>query len=315
VRETHHEVVASDGWRLGLTELHFDDPVKPSDEAFVFVHGLAQNRTAFSEGDLPKALLARGARVFCAELRGHGKSRGEGRSNGWGLAEHLRRDLPALIARACELSGADGVHLLGHSMGGILGYAYLAEPDRVRSLVTFGAPLVLGAGRPILKSAATILAPFLEAVAPSTIPIDLLLRASTLFAIMPVSNGIVGALSDVVRLGNPAAASPERLRYVLERADPTAKRVFLELIEIARTGRAVIDGVDLVDAVTRSPLPVMAVIGGRDIFASSACVEPLRAGPGKRRIIELPEAAHVDLTIGHHCTDLADTIWTFALHP
>ena len=59
-----------DGERLAITELGAG-----TGPVFVLVHGFAQNRRSFTAGPLPAELLARGARVFAAELRGHGRNR------------------------------------------------------------------------------------------------------------------------------------------------------------------------------------------------------------------------------------------------
>ncbi|MCC7386075.1 MAG: alpha/beta fold hydrolase [Deltaproteobacteria bacterium] len=316
LQETVHRARTEDGATLALTELSLASGSRPAParEAFLLIHGLAQTRAAFELGELPRRLLEHGARVFAGELRGHGRSRKHPPPDRrWGLAAHLRLDYPALLSRAAALAETDSVHLIGHSMGGILGYAYLADPRHLASLVTFGAPVVLGLGRPEIRRLARVLTPLLERFAPSELPLDVLLRIATAFSILPEVPGWRGAVRDLVRLGNPHAADAERIRWVLERGAPTTKQVFLELLTIARSGHATIDGIDLVETVRRSPLAVMAVVGGKDIFAPPASVAPIVGGPGRRRVLELPSAAHVDVAIGHETRRVADAVYRFCV--
>ena len=274
------------------------------------LHGFAQNRLAFTAGRLPAVLVERGARVLLGEMRGHGLSRlpKEGQ---WSLETHLRLDVPALVRRACELGGVPRLHLMGHSMGGMLGYAMLARSRRLWSLATFGAPVVLGVGKPILRAAAHVASPLVRAVGPSLIPMDHFLRAIGPLASRPAARGPVGWFRDLIRLANPAVADPTGIREILSAADPVAKQVFLQLTGFARHGRAVIDGTDLAEAVAESPLPVAAVVGSRDVFGGRASVEAIDRGPGPRRIVVLEDAAHVDVTMGHELGRVAEQLWPF----
>ncbi len=124
---------ADDGWRIAL---HRYLPVAGAPARrypVILCHGLAANHFGFDlapEVSLARRLAALGFDVFALELRGHGDSdaatlRGPRR---WGFSfdDYLLRDLPAAIARVQKVSGAPLVHWVGHSMGGILLYAYLA---------------------------------------------------------------------------------------------------------------------------------------------------------------------------------------------
>ncbi len=111
-------------------------------------HGLTMNRWCWSlsgAGSLPRALAARGHDVYVAEYRGSGMSRPPpGAARTWTLQDHLLSDLPALIAAVRARTGSDGVHWVGHSMGGILGYLHAcgAGPEAgIERLVTLGSPV------------------------------------------------------------------------------------------------------------------------------------------------------------------------------
>lgn len=306
------QVRTTDGALLSLSPFGATAPGSP---AFLLVHGFAQNAAAFQDGAWPGALSARGASVFIGELRGRSAdAAGVGSGRGWSLAHHLRRDLPALLEAVAARSGSPRVHLLAHSMGGILGYALLAtEPARIASLTTLGAPLVLGRHRPLVRLAAAVAELGVPARAPA-VPTDLALRWVRSFAHRPVRRGWVrGRFRELVRLANPAVTDRRRAEHLLGRAEAESARVLLDLARLARSERPQIDGVDLLDAVAAARVPVAAVVGGRDVFCGLRCVEALRTGAGPRRVIHLPEHAHVDLTLGDSVGEVLDELYPFLL--
>jgi pimeloyl-ACP methyl ester carboxylesterase len=141
-------VRADDGWRLAVH--HYRPQGGPRGLPVILCHGLSSNRYSF---DLPgtlglaKFLRDRGRDVWVAELRGSGMSDRPGLFRAdvpysWEFEHHLGSDLPAIITRVLELTGATGVHWVGHSMGGLLVLAYLAkhENPRIISAVTVGSP-------------------------------------------------------------------------------------------------------------------------------------------------------------------------------
>ncbi|HTO55044.1 MAG TPA: alpha/beta fold hydrolase [Myxococcota bacterium] len=152
------EVTTDDGWTLVVTRY------RPRPQAFpqplrgvplLLVHGYTQNRRAWSAGEFVKNMLFFGADLFLLELRGHGKSspertRRRARAAGvapphdldyrWDLDSHLLFDLPAAVAAVKRASGRDKIFYCGHSLGGILGYAYATLFDDLLGLITIGAP-------------------------------------------------------------------------------------------------------------------------------------------------------------------------------
>jgi polyhydroxyalkanoate synthase subunit PhaC len=134
VADERHFATTDDGWRLALHR--YKPAAGSSARAYpvILCHGLAANRFGFDlapEVSLARRLAALGFDVFALELRGHGDSdpaslRGP-RRWGWSFDDYLRRDMPAAIDRVRALTGAPLVHWVGHSMGGILLYAYLAS--------------------------------------------------------------------------------------------------------------------------------------------------------------------------------------------
>src|SRR5689334_14050628 len=141
-------VPTADGWRLALH--HWPAKGIRRRHPVLMVHGLGANRLHFDLDErhsIARAARARGFDVFILELRGAGLSispGGQDRVNfQWGFGEYKDLDLPPAIAAVLERTGAQKLHGLGHSMGGMVFYAYgVKRPPELRSIVTVGAPLV-----------------------------------------------------------------------------------------------------------------------------------------------------------------------------
>jgi pimeloyl-ACP methyl ester carboxylesterase len=316
LREEIGWVEAPDGQRLALTEVRTSAPPRTRDApAFLLLHGFAQNRRTFTEGPLPHALLARGAAVYLGELRGHGHSRADPEPP-WSLRTHLDLDCPALVRGVRAAAGVDRVHLIGHSMGGLLGCALLTRPTPLASLTAVATPLVLGAGRPLVRLASLLAGPF-ATMAPRgrRMPMNLFLAALAGPLSTPGARGPLRLLQRTTRLANPDQADPEAIASILAGADPESPAVFEELARNAVLRRPRLASVDLMTAVEGSPLPVAAVVGTRDIFAPKAAVafleRPGHAGP--RRIIEIDGGTHVDAAMGHHVPETVEALWDFLL--
>ena len=147
-----------DGWRLVITRYRpraqpFAQPLLGA--PLLLVHGYTQNRRAWNVGEFVKNMLYFGTDVYVLELRGHGRSsveaqrrlaRREGRplpsdiAYGWDLDSYLLDDLPAAVQVVKRVSGRKQIFFCGHSLGGILGYAYATLFDDLMGLITIGSP-------------------------------------------------------------------------------------------------------------------------------------------------------------------------------
>ena len=314
LREDVRFVTAPDGQKLALTEVsRARRRAGSSGAAFLLLHGFAQNRRAFTLGPMPEALIDRGARVFLGELRGHGDSRAQN-APAWSLETHLEHDCPTLLDAVQQRTGAGGVHLVGHSMGGLLGCALLERETPLLSLTAFATPLLLGAARPLIRLASFLVGP-LAAIAPRLhrVPMHHFLGALARPLSRPEAKGPLWLLQRATRLANPDAAPPEAIEKILASADPESPLVMEELARNAVLLRPRLAGVDLVRAVRSSPLPVAAVVGTSDIFAPRAAVAPLEGDghAGPRRILEIPGGTHVDAIMGHHVPETIASLWDF----
>jgi pimeloyl-ACP methyl ester carboxylesterase len=138
-----------DGWRLAL---HHYAPKGPARGLpVVLCHGLASNRFTFDlpgEASLARYLSSHGRDVWVPELRGSGWSDHPGLLVSdvpytWKFEDHLHWDVPAIVAEVCSRTGADRLHWVGHSMGGLLGLAFLSQQEHApyASVVALGSPV------------------------------------------------------------------------------------------------------------------------------------------------------------------------------
>lgn len=144
--ETHH-VKTRDGWKVALHNYARNTRKHP-----VFLcHGLGSNRYDLDYGrekSLAKFLHRNGYDVWVVELRGAGESSKPRPWNklryDWCFDDYVVHDLPAALRFVTGKTGADGVHWIGHSMGGMLAYPMMQAVDDglIRTATTIGSPLM-----------------------------------------------------------------------------------------------------------------------------------------------------------------------------
>ena len=138
-----------DGWKLAL---HRRRPHTKRQRLYpiLMIHGLGSNRLSLDLNErfsIAQHLSRRGFDIFILELRGTGASERRALDDSaktvWTFTDHVQRDVPAAVELVLELTRSERLHLLGHSMGGMLSYAYAQRsPDIVRSITTVGSPLL-----------------------------------------------------------------------------------------------------------------------------------------------------------------------------
>lgn len=128
-----------DGWTVHLRR-------HPGKQPVLFVHGMGANSHNFDLNErysLVRFMAAKGYDCWVVELRGRGKSRRKhALKDDWNFEDFLHRDLRRTVAFIREQTGRP-LHWVGHSMGGILGAAYVEchGGQDVKSLTLFGTPL------------------------------------------------------------------------------------------------------------------------------------------------------------------------------
>jgi pimeloyl-ACP methyl ester carboxylesterase len=141
-----HDVHTEDGWiiRLYRYKPHEDDEGEP----VLMCHGAFANHHNFDipEGNcLADYLRASGYDCWLMDFRGDRSStppRGVSRNSAT-VDQYLLGDLPAAVTYIKKVTGFAEVHGLGHSMGGMLLYAYdlTFEDADLASLTTLGSPV------------------------------------------------------------------------------------------------------------------------------------------------------------------------------
>lgn len=141
-------ISAKDGWRLAV---HRYCGGNPHGLPVILVHGMGANRYPFDLKGAPslaRYLRRKGRDVWVTELRGSGMSDRPGLCIAdvpytWTFEDHLRKDLPVVIQYVLETTGVSAVHVLGHSMGGMLALAHVADRSAppIASIVAMGSPV------------------------------------------------------------------------------------------------------------------------------------------------------------------------------
>ncbi|MCK6586261.1 MAG: alpha/beta fold hydrolase [Polyangiaceae bacterium] len=117
----------------------------------LLTHGYGQNRYAWHlpARSLSNYLARAGFDVFNLDLRGHGRSRHLGARRPAHVSEFVKEDIPAVIEEIQRLSSPRHrpVFLVGHSLGGLIGYGAATEcSGAVAGVVTLGSPYLFTRG-------------------------------------------------------------------------------------------------------------------------------------------------------------------------
>lgn len=114
------------------TTIHYTD--EGTGPAVLLLHGFASSADInWRRPGLVDALVEAGFRVIAPDARGHGRSDKPHDPAAY-ANDALARDVSALL----DHLGLDQVHVVGYSMGGIVGLAAATRDPRVRSLVVGG---------------------------------------------------------------------------------------------------------------------------------------------------------------------------------
>jgi len=140
-----HTVTTRDLWKIRVCRYRRG---RVEGEPVLLVHGFNANQNNFTNPEghcLVDYLVARGYDCWTVDLRGCRSSQPpfERRRTDPTLDDYLLEDLPAVIQYIRKATGYAQVHWIGHSMGGMLLYAYVQihGDDAIASGVTLGAPL------------------------------------------------------------------------------------------------------------------------------------------------------------------------------
>jgi pimeloyl-ACP methyl ester carboxylesterase len=239
------EIELSTGIRM-----HYAEQGEARREPIILLHGYSDSWFSFSRVLTP---LAREARVYALDLRGHGKT--DKPATGYTM-----RDLAADVVAFMDAKGIVRATVIGHSMGGFVAQQVaLAAPKRVSHLVLVGTartgPDVTGFAE-LEQAVATL---------PDPVP-DAFVREFQLSTVhVPVGDAFIDrAVAESLRLPS---------------------RVWRELAAGMRaTSRAV--------ALGRAGIPTLVLRGERDAYVSAAETDSLIAMVHASRFEVYPNTGH-----------------------
>jgi pimeloyl-ACP methyl ester carboxylesterase len=146
-----HRVQTLDGWALSL--VRYPPTVPSTGRPVVLVHGIAandRNMDLDEHHSMARWFASQGREAWTVSLRGTGSSdeaNGKDRPSSYAFDAFWQFDLPAVIDHVKRSSGAASVDYVGHSMGGMVVYAYLSQGGQgIHSAATLGSPTRLDWG-------------------------------------------------------------------------------------------------------------------------------------------------------------------------
>jgi len=147
-----HRIKAADGWTLGVKR-YLPSAAIASYEPVVMTHGFLESHDVYdldSTHSLAMSVALAGFDVWVLDLRGNGLSAGpkisELLSWSFNIDDFIHKDAPAVIDHVLTLTGKSQVFWVGHSMGGLVGYAYVETESKhkIKGLVTLAGAAWMG---------------------------------------------------------------------------------------------------------------------------------------------------------------------------
>lgn len=311
-----HRARTDDGWEISLTRYRAVGESKGP--PVVLCHGISANERNMDLDEhhsMARWFASQGREAWTMSLRGTGMSDGidasKGRAGPIFFDDYWKHDLPAVVAYVTRISGAPAIDYAGHSMGGMVLYAYLSQGGPgIHAAATLGSPTRLDWG--------SGLETLLKAVGPKLVTPQWMIPSGLGAHVAAPIQGLMEDGPFQRFFYNPQSTSPEAWRrlMVYGTAD-VAGGTALQLIELMQTGRfQSADGkLDLRADMAKITTPVMVIAGRLDRIAVAPSVKDgYRAlgGPKEWLLITRANGArgeygHMDLVIGERA---ADEVWS-----
>jgi poly(3-hydroxyalkanoate) synthetase len=311
--------VTSDGWGIAL--VRYQAKGTPSGPPVILCHGVAANaRNMDLDDDVSMArwFAAHGRETWTVSLRGGGDSdrpdEAAGRPAGFDFDDYWKKDLPAVITYVRKVSGAKAIDWVGHSMGGMVLYAYLAEGgEGINAATTMGSPTRLdwgtGVEGPLLAAA-----PKLQGLR-FTVPASL-----GAHAMAPIDPHFDDGPMERFFYNPQSTSKRSWQRLIAYGTSDISSGVLMQLASVMRDGamKSADGAIDFKKDMARITTPVLVVAAKLDRVAITPAVKDgYRAlgGPKEWLLITRANGArgeygHMDLVIGDRA---ADEVWSKVL--
>jgi lysosomal acid lipase/cholesteryl ester hydrolase len=311
-----HRAKTDDGWEISLTRYRAKGEKKG--RPIVLCHGISANERNMDLDDtvsMARWFAAHGRDAWTVSLRGTGKSdsidEAKGRKAPIRFDDYWRHDLPAVVEYVKLVSQADAIDYAGHSMGGMVLYAYLSQGGQgIHAGATLGTPTRLDWG--------TSLETLIKTVGPALIDEKWLIPSDLGAALAAPFQGVVddGPFQRLFYVGGTTELVQWK-RLMVYGTAPVSGGTALQLLESMQNGRfsSADKKIDLRAAMSSITTPVLVIAGRLDrIAAAPAVKDGYRALGGPKQWLLITRAngahaeyGHMDLVIG---TWAADDVWT-----
>jgi pimeloyl-ACP methyl ester carboxylesterase len=306
-----------DGWELGL--VRYKAVGKTTGLPVLLCHGIsanARNLDLDEAHSLARWFAAHGREAWTMSMRAAGDSDRPDEAKGRHppiFDDYWRHDLPAAIRQVQQVSGAPLIDYVGHSMGGMIIYAYLSQQGQgLNAVATLGSPTRLdwGSGtESLLKVAPALLSK--TSMLPSRL-------GSWLTA--PFQGAVDDGLFERLFYNHESTSTLSFQRLMAYGTSDTAGGVALQLLRLVETGKfASNDGsLDFRAGLHRVTLPVLVVAARLDRIALTPAVrDGYEALGGRKEWLLISRAngaraeyGHMDLVIGERAPD---EVWSHVL--
>jgi pimeloyl-ACP methyl ester carboxylesterase len=279
----------------------------------LLVHGYGQNRYVWHvpARSFSNYLARAGFDVFNLDLRGHGRSRHLGAHKPTHVADYVREDVPAALDEVARLSGGRRIYYVGHSMGGLIGYAVAATASSaLAGITTLGSPYHFARGSWALtmlgdamlaldrRVPVSHLAPPLKALG-ETMRLLRVFIESPIFP-LPIRGFDAGSMEPAV-LGQHMSLAMDNGSVAVLRS------LFLGMVEQRQNGHRLGGLTGYAGAFEHLDIPLLVIAGTKDDLAPPASVHPAyELSRSSDKTYRAFPRGHIDLVVGR---DAPLTIW------
>ena len=306
-----HRAKTKDGWEISLTRYKPIGPVKGL--PVVLCHGISANERNMDldeDHSMARWLASQGREAWTMSLRGTGASdtidTGKNRAGPIYFDDYWRQDLPAVVDYVKAVSGAEAIDYAGHSMGGMVLYAYLSQGGQgIHAAATLGTPTRLDWG--------TGMEGLIKTLGPVFVSPQSMIPSEGGALLASPFQGLVDDGPFQRFFYNPQSTNLETWRRLMVYGTaPVSGGTALQLISMIDGGQFLsFDGkIDLRADMAKITTPVIVIAGRLDRIAVAPAVKDgYRAlgGPKEWHLITrangaLGEYGHMDLVIGERAS-------------